>query len=286
MFERRRPGGDAARVGQLFILGLPRSGTTLLYQYVVHRKKVAYFTNGVGEKPFEPCRTTWREITSQPPYRSDFASSFGSSTGTVAPSEAGSFWLRFFDIDAYETLRSVNMRDMRALARTIHCIEGLFGGAPFVNKNVKHMLRLEVLGKIFPKAHFLVIERQRQDVALSLLRARLKVQGDYAAWYSVRPDSYERLLDLPPEAQVCEQLARLEERMNQDFSRMDSGRVHRIIYDDFCSNPDSVFRLVPDILAGLDDVNPAIDRFEVAHSVPGNAIEQRLVDLLARQSET
>ncbi len=34
---------------RLFILGLPRSGTTLVSQYIVHRLKVAYLTNATRE---------------------------------------------------------------------------------------------------------------------------------------------------------------------------------------------------------------------------------------------
>ena len=45
---------------QLFILGPPRTGTTLIYQYIAHRLNVAYFTNGVGRYPLAPgiCRGT------------------------------------------------------------------------------------------------------------------------------------------------------------------------------------------------------------------------------------
>jgi hypothetical protein len=38
---------------RLFILGLPRWGTTLVYQYIVHRLKVALLTNGVLRLEYE-----------------------------------------------------------------------------------------------------------------------------------------------------------------------------------------------------------------------------------------
>src|SRR5262249_22455123 len=43
----------------VFVLGLPRSGTTLVSQYLAHRFEVAYWTNGVGRHPRAPLVTTW-----------------------------------------------------------------------------------------------------------------------------------------------------------------------------------------------------------------------------------
>ena len=84
-FQRKCLQGHTPATDQLFILGLPRSGTTLLDQYIVHRKDVAYFTNGVGDNPSQPCLTSSRQRLENPPYISDFASRYGRSEGPMAP---------------------------------------------------------------------------------------------------------------------------------------------------------------------------------------------------------
>ncbi len=79
---------------QLFIIGLPRSGTTLVYQYIVHRLRVSYFSNAVGRYPRSPCVATLWERATKGDYRSDFASNYGATTGPAAPHEAGNVWGR------------------------------------------------------------------------------------------------------------------------------------------------------------------------------------------------
>ncbi|MDH3521638.1 MAG: sulfotransferase, partial [Myxococcales bacterium] len=207
---------------QLFILGLPRTGTTLIYQYIVHRCAVAYFTNSVGRRFHDPCRATWRDISAHPPYRSDFTSRYGRSEGVMAPREAGNFWLRFFDIDAYQRFADVAPRKVEALRRAVRCVQALFGGAPFVSKNVKHLLRIDALARIFRDGHFLVVERDRSDVGLSILRARREVGGSSEAWFSARPPEYDSLRGCDPVEQVCAQIVGLERRLAADLAALDA----------------------------------------------------------------
>ena len=271
---------DGPFASPLFILGLPRSGTTLIYQYLVHRLHVAYFTNGVGEHPFAPCAETMRQLRKNAPYRSDFESEYGRSNGAMAPREAGSFWLRFFDINAYETRIDVPESLAAELEKSVRCVQALFNGAPFVNKNVKHLLRMDALAAIFPDAHFLVVERSRAAVAVSVLRGRIKTLGDVNAWFSARPTNYEALKKLDPVDQIVGQLDALGQRIEDDLERLDPSRVHRIVYEQFCEDPDSVLRACVPVFDGVRDKNPAQGRFDIQQYSPETDTERRLLDRL------
>jgi hypothetical protein len=277
--EVRSRGGEV-RGAQLFILGLPRSGTTLVYQYIVHRLHVAYFTNAVGRRPYDPCRATWEQVRSGDTYRSDFQSEYGRSRGDLAPREAGNFWLRFFDIDAYQTPGDVKEADLAEMRESVHCTQALFSGAPFVNKNVKHVLRIPVLAACFADAHFLVVERDRVDVALSLLRARIDTLGSYDAWFSVKPPDYARLRGLDAVEQVAGQVLALERKMDDDLAGVGAGRVHRLDYQAFCRSPDSVIAASAPALSGVKEKNPPVDAFEVRRAQARNDTEARLVERL------
>jgi len=266
----------------LFILGLPRSGTTLVYQYIVHRLHVAYFTNGVGAHPFAPSATTMKQLRENDPYRSDFESSYGRSSGEMAPREAGSFWLRFFDIDAYETRADIDDAAAAELERTIRCVQALFDGAPFVNKNVKHLLHVDALAAIFPDAHFLVVERNREDVAVSVLRGRVNTLGSADAWFSARPENYDELVKLDPVGQIVGQLDALDGRIESDVSRLDASRVHRVVYEAFCDDPDSVIRACAPVFDGVAEKNPAHPRFDIRRRPAANEMEARLLEAVAR----
>ena len=57
---------------QLFITGLPKSGTTLIYQYIAHRLNVSYFTHAVGNFPHAPCLCTLMQHKIHGQYQSNF----------------------------------------------------------------------------------------------------------------------------------------------------------------------------------------------------------------------
>lgn len=263
------------RQPQLFIVGLPRSGTTLIYQYIVHRLQVAYFTNGVGDNPRAPSVVTWYQSRRYGPYRSDFRSQYGKVQGPVAPREAGSFWGRFLGLHDYVRFGDVPPEHMRALRRTIAWVERIFGGAPFVNKNVKHLLRIDALAQIFPDSRFLVVEREARDVALSVLRAR-RSQPDPDAWWSVRPRNCSELLHLPVHEQVAHQLAALQRQLRADVSALPSSRVLAVRYETFCARPEAFIESVRPLLGGPGDRSDPMPSFPCSTNRPYTGEEEAL----------
>lgn len=261
----------------LFILGLPRTGTTLVYQYVVHRLRVAYFTNGVGDHPYAPVATTWLQARVHPEYRSDFASEYGKVVGPMAPREAGAFWLRFFPRDDYVDA-GVPLARRRALEATVAGVERVFAGVSFVNKNVRHQQWLLALAAVFPRAAFLVVERPAADVAISVLRARLR-QPDPRAWWSVRPDCHERLGGLPLAVQVAGQVLALRDRLDRDLSRLDARRVVRISYAAFCARPEELIARIAPLVTTGGDRNPPVHAFPAVAHAPATDDEARAAEL-------
>jgi len=264
---------------QLFILGLPRTGTTLVYQYIVHRLHVAYFTNGVGRYFQSPCLTTFFQHRLHGDYRSDFKSSYGKVIGPVAPREAGSFWGRFFGIEDYIRYEDVMTKDVKTLRNTIACVQKIFGDAPFVNKNVKHMLRIDAISKIFPNSYFLVVERDLKDVALSVLRGRYKNLPDPKEWWSVKPPNYQGLKDLPLAEQAAQQLSALREKMESDFSHIPSSKVARVGYKQFCQEPETLIRTLQAVFGDIPYRNDPVSSFDIVTNEPETAEEKQLMEL-------
>jgi hypothetical protein len=265
---------------QLFILGLPRSGTTLVYQYIAHRLEVAYFTHGVGQFPRSPCTVTFLQKKVYGTYVSNFKSSYGKVSGPVSPREAGTFWARFFDLEAYSSFQDIASQDIFYLRNTVGCIQSIYGNAPFVNKNVKHMLRIEPLSKIFPDSYFLVVERDMKDVALSVLRARYANNaGDATKWWSVRPPDYQHIKDLPPPEQVVCQLTSLEQQMNNDLACLPAERVIRIPYEQFCDAPETLIHTLQHVLGALEYRNPAEPCFQKSRRKTQTREEEHLIHL-------
>ncbi len=265
---------------QVFILGLPRSGTTLVYQYLVHRLEVAYFTNGVGRFPGAPCATTLIQRILHRPSPSDFESRYGRVSGALGPREAGAFWARFFGLDGYIGPDDVRPEDALALRRTIGCLQRIYGDAVFVNKNVKHQLRIRALQEIFPDARFLMVERDLGDVALSVLRGRYQNLDDPTSWWSVKPPDYEKMRGLPITEQVARQVLSLNRRISEDLEAVSPQRVLRVAYSDFCEDPETLARRLMKLTVPIPDRHAAIESFPVSRNHPRNDEEVELLDRL------
>lgn len=262
---------------QIFIIGLPRSGATLIYQYIIHRLHVAYFTNGAGNRPYIPCLTIFFQKTFRKPYVSDFKSNYGRIAGPMAPREAGRIWSKFFEPDKYEDFDNISENKRKRLLNLISCVQKVFGDVPFVNKNVRNALHIDALAKIFPKSQFLVVERNIEDVALSILRARKLTHGDYNIWFSVKPRNYEQIKNLSIPDQIYHQIKDITECINQSIKHLQPTRVNKIQYEDFCRNPEIVIDLYKDIFKDVKEKNPPISHFLSKKQHPNTNLEKALI---------
>jgi hypothetical protein len=265
---------------QVFVIGLPRTGTTLIYQYIVHRLAISYFTNGVGKYFKSPCLITYIQHKLYGNYQSDFISHYGKVAGPNAPREAGSFWGRFFGFDNYINYSEVDKKDVHTIRNTIACIQNIFGDVPFVNKNVKHMLRIDTLCGIFPKVHLVIVERDLEDVAISTLRSRYNNLSDPNKWWSVKPPNFDELKGLETFEQVGYQLISLQKKLSFDLSKIAHSRVIRLSYEEFCTNPDSIIEKITNVIDGMDYGNNPVKQFKFYSHNPQTSEEKDLVRLI------
>jgi hypothetical protein len=273
---------DGPTQPSLFILGLPRSGTTLVYQYIVHRLPVAYFTNGADRYAQFPCLVTAARRLAYGRYRSSFQNSYGKVPGPVAPHEAGVVWGRFFGFHDYVRPEEISGEDALTLQRIVACTEWVFEGAPFANKNVKHLLRLHTLASIFPEARFLIVKRNLEDVALSLLRGRYANTGTASDFWSVCPPNAEELADLPPHKQIPRQLLALTDRLHLDLQSIADDRVFGVEYEEFCNAPDRLIgQVAPALGVEPDPECREVECFQVSRNEPETPEEKRLVSVLS-----
>jgi hypothetical protein len=275
---------SAPRGPQLFVLGLPRSGTTLVYQYLAHRYAVSYFTNAVGRFPCAACLCTTLATRRLGRYVSDFASEYGKSVGPLAPREAGDFWTLFFAPDRYVSFDELPEPARVRLRRTVACVQRAFGGAPFVNKNVMHAQRVDALALLFPEARFLVVERALADVGLSVLRGRSRHAPGAGDWWSIRPTDHAAFAGLPLPEQIAGQLASVGRRLAEDLGRLPAERVLGLDYEAFCAAPDEALAGVRAALGAPATRSPAVPAFARARNAPASPEEERLLALLAGDS--
>lgn len=222
----------------VFILGAPRSGSTLLYQILLKAFRFAYFSNLHS--------TFWGGVSvvehlahaSERDRHETYTSAYGDTSGLFAPSECPHFWYRFFRQDPpHVSLDEVAPKDMQGLRRVLASLMSK-AGRPLLIKNLYCCLRLGPIIHYIPEAVFIIIERDIIDNAHSILEARKKRFGNYDSWFSVKPPGYKKLSAFPPHQQVVEQIRAIHRGINDELKNFPDNRIIRIDYESLCTNPE------------------------------------------------
>ncbi len=246
-------GGSLLPYPPIFIIGAPRSGSTLLYQLLVERYKVGYLSNVHCQHHRGPA---FAEFLLRPLRRRkppDYSSNFGFIEGDAAPSECGEFWYRFFRRKPMAvSMRDADPRAMKKMRRAVRALVRVFG-RPILIKNMNCALRLEPILLHIPEALFIVTHRKVEANASSILNARKEKYGDIETWYSLEPPGFEAFLNTPPEEQVHRQIESIYAEIEMARAKGHEARFLDITYQSVCENP----------LEVLAKIETFIETFEV-----------------------
>ena len=230
-----RGAGLQNRFPPLFVVGAPRSGTTIVYQHLVNRFHFAYFPNRVRGHPFTcVSRTAWGRLVER--YRPSYNNEFGRIEGGMAPSDGWEVFHRWFP--RYELDRPVDTSRLHELRRIVWLLERLFR-APFINKNNANSVRIPYLRALFPNALFLHVVRDRTDTAVSLLGARLAHGVELGGWWSAAPPQFLDHGFQDDAEQAMAQVVGVRSTIEEDLAEAPD-RVIGCRYEDFCAKPDAL----------------------------------------------
>jgi hypothetical protein len=221
----------------IFVVGPPRSGTTLLVQVIDVAFDVRFFTNllnacwGAPSVVARLCRPFTREA------RVEFSSDLGSTSSWLGFSEAPNYWLRFFP----ERPHCLSAGDVspEALARLRIAVGRLVRGLgrPTVFKTIVNTGRLEPLATALPEALFLVSRRTPLEIGHSILEARRRRYGSFEPWLSIEPPGIEQLKEQPLHEQVIEQALRTYAWIDREAERIGRQRFLDVDYEELCADP-------------------------------------------------
>lgn len=267
----------------ILIIGAPRSGTTLLLQWLAKTGKVSYPTNLISRFYGAPCiGAKIQQLLTSPEYNFrdeilDFSSEFsfesdlGKTKGALAPNEFWYFWRRFIPNIEPEFLNKEALKAVKtkSLLAELAAIESVID-KPFAMKGLILQFNIGFLNRIFDKVLFLFIKRNPFYNVQSLLKARESFYGSIEKWYSVKPREYDLLKDLPPFEQVAGQVYYTNCSIANELENIDPSRWIQIAYEDFCTNPEMLFSQIAGKLAkqGYEIGNyrgPA--KFEVSNKI-------------------
>jgi hypothetical protein len=226
----------------IFICGPPRSGTTLLMQLVIACFKVGYVNNLMArfwKVPYIGAVLAHELRRRQSPRSPEFVSELGTTYGYEGPHEFGFFWQKWFPYnETHQTSEEdLQKQDTNRLLQELAAMESIFD-APLAFKNgIVLSLNIPTLATLFPKAVFLVCQREPVYIAQSILQARIKAHGDKKTWWSVKPQEYTWLKNLPYLEQIAGQVYYTEKRIQESLSNLEAHRFIKLDYREICKNP-------------------------------------------------
>lgn len=236
----------------LFIVGAPRSGTTLIYQTLDAYLDVVSPSNLTALFPRAPL-TAARIQNSLPDFhRPDFRNFYGQTTQLRGPNDAFHLWNRWLGEDRYQPANTITTAAAEQMKRFFDTWMTIFG-KPFLNKNNRNSLAIELLARHLPNARFIVVERDPMFVAQSLIIARQQVQGDKTRGWGLQSHSTERNNDpLAYVNDVCQQILTISRDMERQLSTVSEHQIIRTSYEGFCERPQHAIARIADSFRGLE----------------------------------
>ena len=264
-------GFDRPQLPIVFIVGAPRSGSTLLSQTLTQIGSFSYVSNFVARFWMAPYvgmliedALGIRKLESN----QSFVSRFGVTEGWVGPHEFGYFWSRWFRFGETHQLDAKELEevDLDALRKELAALESVCN-RPLCFKYLPFGLHIPFLAERFESSIFLLCRRQPIYNMQSLLLARSKILGDEGHWWSLRPKEYPDLLSTSPYEQIAGQIYYTLKDIEVSFSSLSSERFLHILYENLCSQPRVEASRVIEAVSQMGvevDWNPDLipDRFE------------------------
>jgi hypothetical protein len=215
----------------IFIVGAPRSGSTILYQALTNALDLLYIDNVAARFYFDLTLgiAVSKLIYGDHPHE-NFRALHGDTSrfGGHAPSECGIFWYQWLPRDSHFVDHgSVSPRCLRQIKSAVERPSRRFG-RPLIFKNLNAGQRLRLIYEVFPGARIIYITRDVEATVNSILRARHALGVPANDLWSVLPRQHEDLPLMPEEAMCREQVSRLEAQIEMDLPLFPSAQVYRV----------------------------------------------------------
>jgi LPS sulfotransferase NodH len=274
----------------VFVMGLPRSGTTLLTQLLAYCLDAGYMNNVSARfwlAPVHGVRLARQLLGEHPPvsFESDHART--RSLGDIH--EFGYFWRRWLDKHTFDDVVHAAERedaiDWPGLRRALANIQHEFGRA-LVAKNMLGAYHIPRMRRELGPVIYVLIERDPLDVAVSILDARRKYYDDPDRWWSYVPVEYPQLEHLDHRRQIAGQIHFLRALFARDLAQVDPACVVNVSYPELCRRPASVLDLVRDRARALGHEIPVRqappESFPLRTRQDREQDRQQFAELLAR----
>lgn len=232
----------------LFIVSVPRSGSTLLSQLICQALEVGYISNFVARywsAPLVGMQRANHQMTNL-----SLSSDLGNTSGQYDPHEFGYFWQYWFHHTDTDELSDDEIGDLpwKEVKEELNSIAG-YWKKPLVIKSIVHTnFKIRKLAQVFPNSKFLFIRREPQFVMQSILQSRIKRYGSPEVWWSIRPREVQHLQSRSVSEQIAHQVHLTKTRIEAQLAELPPDRKLAITYEQLVENPSTIISKVSHLL--------------------------------------
>jgi hypothetical protein len=251
-FEKYNANDYELRYSPTFIVGPPRSGSTLTMQLVTWSIPTSYFSNMMTSScltlgyplPYTMAKVgKWLRFLHKSPI---YQSHEGNIKGRGRSTEGTYIWEYWFGTrrSSFEpndlSTEQIN-QIYQAVAATERCFD-----LPFINKTINLSLRIRALAKVFPSALFIQIKRNPIDIAQSIYKIRLgKTDRGY---FGARPRECDNGGENNLIQEVCEQVYYIEKSIASEKSAIGESKFMTVSYKDICEKPTAELQRIAEFM--------------------------------------
>lgn len=273
------------RFPPLFIVGPPRSGTTLVYLLLFNAFRFAYLPNLSKYFPFAPA-TSSAVGSLLFSYEPTYESTHGIVRGLMAPCSGWRLFHRWFpEHDHSKPVQSQKLYELRNIVR----LQEIIFRAPFAVKNNNNSTRVDHLAGVFPEALFIHVRRNLVDATLSLLEARRQYGIEVNEWWSVAPPAVYNQTFSSALEQAVVAVQETHRCIERSLGQIDEQRWCVVAYEEVCSDPSVLEAWVEGTYANAGMAlcrrrAATPPRFEPNHRRPSSVTEERILTLASRRA--
>jgi len=248
----------------ILVCGPPRSGTTLVAQYLINNLDVCYLNNLTSLFPRSPVYANTIFGSWVRPNTGDYEAFYGKTRGLSGANDALYIWDRWLGSDREsipEKLVAGSGQKMRAFFGAVESLYNL----PIVSKVNKLNTCANLIAECLPNAKFICVRRNPLFLAQSLYIARAKILGDVSSAYGVQhqPSSTDPVED------VCLQVLFHEQHARRQIDLLGE-RFVVVSYEHFCDRPRELLSACVENQPELHyrrDAAPGPDRFAISRQM-------------------
>jgi hypothetical protein len=240
-----------------FIVGCPRSGSTLLLQWLSSLNFFSYPTNLLNRFAYAPyigAQVQKMLFESKYDFSNEFSfvnsdfffkSNLGKSKGILSVNEFQHFFRnymnnfdpRFLNEDEIDNI------DFLQIKKGLTSIEYAFD-KPFVVKLFMLQFNLKTVFHFIPESIFFYIYRTPIFNMQSLLLSRKKYYGNLNIWSSVKPKEYDELKRMDIYHQIAGQVFFTNKAIEDALDNIPEQNKLIVQYEDFCVNPNKYYHCI------------------------------------------